>query len=94
MYIKASTEIMNNYNEISMLCKETGEPVYLTKTGEGDLVVIDIDAFTRIEKMLALGEKLLSIRQSRQNGQKGTTLEEFNDRISKTIENARSNSGK
>jgi len=63
VYIKASTEIMNNYNEISMLCKETGEPVYLTKTGEGDLVVIDIDAFTRIEKMLALGEKLLSIRQ-------------------------------
>jgi len=94
VYIKASTAIRNNYNEISMLCKETGEPVYLTKNGEGDLVVMDIEAFTRREKMLSLGEKLLSIRQSRENGQKGNTLEEFNDRISKTIETARSNSGK
>lgn len=100
MYIKPSAAIRNNYNEISMLCKETGEPVYLTKNGEGDLVVMDIEAFTRREKMLALGEKLLSIRQSRQNGnnvcgaREGYTLEEFQSRITKTIEAARLKSEK
>jgi PHD/YefM family antitoxin component YafN of YafNO toxin-antitoxin module len=94
MYIKASAAIRNNYNEISMLCKETGEPVYLTKNGEGDLVVMDIEAFTRREKTLSLGEKLLSIRQSRLDGNKGHTLEEFEDRITKTIEAARLKSEK
>ena len=31
MNIKPSASIRNNYNEISKLCKSTGEPVYLTK---------------------------------------------------------------
>ena len=47
MIIKASAAIRQNYNEISELCKTSKEPVYLTKNGEGDLVVMDIDTFTR-----------------------------------------------
>ena len=47
MNIKPSASIRNNYNEISALCKSTGEPVYLTKNGEGDLVVMDIDVYKR-----------------------------------------------
>ena len=52
MNIRLSAAIRQNYNEISELCKKTSEPVYLTKNGEGDLVVMDIEAFTRREKML------------------------------------------
>ena len=52
MNIRPSAAIRQNYNEISELCKKTAEPVYLTKNGEGDLVVMDIEAFTRREKML------------------------------------------
>ena len=40
MNIRASAAIRNNYGEISELCKKTQEPVYLTKNGEGDLVVL------------------------------------------------------
>ncbi len=47
MNIKPSANIRQNYNEIAELCKKTGEPVYLTKNGEGDLVVMDINAFSR-----------------------------------------------
>ena len=61
MYIKPSAAIRNNYNEISELCKRTGEPVYLTKNGEGDLVVMDIDAFERKFKMLELRAKLMDV---------------------------------
>ena len=43
--IKPSASIRQNYTEIANLCKETGEPVFLTKNGEGDLVVMDIAAF-------------------------------------------------
>lgn len=59
MEIKPSAAIRNNYNQISEFCKRTGEPVYLTKNGEGDLVVMDIEAFHRREKMLKLREELL-----------------------------------
>ena len=53
MQIKPSASIRQNYNEIAALCKSTGEPVFLTKNGEGDLVVMDIEAFTRREKCLS-----------------------------------------
>lgn len=59
MNIKPSAAIRKNYNEISHLCKSTGQPVYLTKNGEGDLVVMDMETYARREKMLQLREKLL-----------------------------------
>lgn len=75
-YIKPSAAIRNNYNEIASLCKETQEPVYLTKNGEGDLVVMDLEAFDRREKMLNLKEELLEVESLRQQGLPGYTPEE------------------
>ncbi|MBE6988824.1 MAG: type II toxin-antitoxin system Phd/YefM family antitoxin [Ruminococcaceae bacterium] len=71
MNIRPSAAIRQNYNEISELCRKTGEPVYLTKNGEGDLVVMDIEAFVRREKMLKLREELLAAEEARLNGHKG-----------------------
>ena len=68
MYIKPSAAIRQNYNDIAELCKTTGEPVYLTKNGEGDLVVMDIEAFTHREKMLKLREELLAVEEDRLHG--------------------------
>ena len=62
MNIKPSASIRQNYNDIAELCRSTGEPVYLTKNGEGDLVVMDINSFTKREKMLKLREELLGTR--------------------------------
>ena len=70
MNIRPSASIRKNYNEISELCKRTGEPVYLTKNGSGDLVVMDIEAFARRESMLKLKEKLM---QSEHDILKGRT---------------------
>lgn len=77
MNIRPSAAIRQNYNEISELCKKTGEPVYLTKNGEGDLVVMDIDAFERREKMLKLREELLQVEADRMAGIKDSTLDEL-----------------
>lgn len=71
MNIKPSAAIRNNYNEISSICKESGEPVYLTKNGEGDLVVMDITSFERREKMLQLREELLKVEEERLAGKQG-----------------------
>jgi PHD/YefM family antitoxin component YafN of YafNO toxin-antitoxin module len=51
MTIKPSAAIRKNYNEVSELCKRTGEPVYLTKNGEGDLVVMDMETYARRARM-------------------------------------------
>lgn len=88
MHIKASGSIRSNYNEISKLCKESGEPVYLTKNGEGDLVVMDISAFERRAKELRLAEELWDIRTARFNGAKGYTLSEVRKILIETIVNA------
>ena len=86
MIIKASAAIRQNYNEISELCKTTKEPVYLTKNGEGDLVVMDIDSFTRREKMLKLREKLLSVEEKRLHGSVDCTVEELDSYLESVIE--------
>ena len=88
MTIKPSAAIRQNYNEISEYCKKTGEPVYLTKNGEGDLVVMDIDSFVRREKMLALREKLLVIERDRLNGAKYYSIEELEAELSDMIQRA------
>ena len=50
MNIHPSAPIRQNYNEIADLCRKTADPVFLTKNGEGDLVVMDIDTYNRREK--------------------------------------------
>lgn len=76
MKIKPSAAIRKNYNEISHLCKESGEPVYLTKNGEGDLVVMDIEAFTRREQMHKLREQLVAVEEERLKGKHGFSIDE------------------
>jgi prevent-host-death family protein len=74
--IKPSAVIRNNYNEISELCKRTGEPVYLTKNGEGDLVVMDIETYAKRESMLRLRENLIAAAESRMNKKHGYSIDE------------------
>ena len=49
----------------------------MTKNGEGDLVVMDIDSFTRREKMLQLRENLLAVEEDRAAGRNGCTIDEL-----------------
>lgn len=85
MQIKPSAAIRQNYNEISELCKNTGEPVYLTKNGEGDLVVMDIESFNRREKMLKLRETLLTVEEERLAGIKEYTIDELEGYLDDTL---------
>lgn len=86
MNIRPSAAIRQNYNEIADLCKKTGEPVYLTKNGEGDLVVMDIEAFSRKEKMLKLREELLAAEEDRLRGDIGYSIEEVGMMMQAAIE--------
>jgi len=43
--IKPSTELRNHYNEVSIVCHQTREPVFITKNGHGDLAVMSIEVY-------------------------------------------------
>lgn len=84
--IKPSAAIRKNYNDISKLCKETGEPVYLTKNGEGDLVVMDITAFAKRESMLKLRENLVIAEEDRLSGRMGYSVDEVSTMMKNAVQ--------
>lgn len=91
MNIRPSAAIRQNYNEIADLCKKTSEPVFLTKNGEGDLVVMDIDTFNRREKMLKLREELLAVEEDRIHGSKGYSANEVANMMRNAIKGVTGN---
>lgn len=74
--IKPSTALRNEYSEISRACHENGEPIFITRNGEGDLVVISIEAYNQREASLELREKLLEAEEQLASGVKPVPLEE------------------
>ncbi|MBC5787523.1 MULTISPECIES: type II toxin-antitoxin system Phd/YefM family antitoxin [Clostridiaceae] len=88
MNIRPSAAIRQNYNEIAELCRKTAEPVYLTKNGEGDLVVMDMETFNRREKMLKLREELLAVEEDRLHGNEGYSVDEVAAMMRNAIQEA------
>ena len=86
MNIKPSAAIRQNYNEIADLCRKTEEPIFLTKNGEGDLVVMDIQTYEKREKLLKLREELLTVEEERMAGRAGCTLDELDTFLDKVID--------
>jgi PHD/YefM family antitoxin component YafN of YafNO toxin-antitoxin module len=52
--IRSSTNLRNNYNEISAFCHESREPVFITKNGTGDLAVMSMETFELLNGKLEL----------------------------------------
>jgi PHD/YefM family antitoxin component YafN of YafNO toxin-antitoxin module len=81
MMIKPTTALRTELGEITKFCKEKAEPVYLTKNGEGELVVMSIDAFERREAILDLRAKLMDAEQQRLSGAQTYTTNEVREYI-------------
>ena len=81
MMIKPTTSLRTELGEITRICKEKEEPVYLTKNGEGELVVMSIQAFEKREAILDLRAKLMEAEQQRLSGVKPCSTSEVRDYI-------------
>lgn len=68
--IKSSTDLRNNYNEISKFCHESREPVFITKNGQGDLAVMSIETYEMLNGKLELYRLLDESRTAVKEGRK------------------------
>lgn len=85
MTIMASADIRLKYSEVVEKCRESGEPIYLTRNGQGELVVMDIASFEKREQELMAQQMVLESYASRLAGAKDYTLEESMEMINKLI---------
>ena len=67
--IRPSADLRNNYNEISQFCHDYPEPVYITKNGTGDLVVMSMETYEMIsgktQLYSAIDEGLNQVKQKK-----------------------------
>ena len=75
--IKPSSELRKNYNNIAEICRKTKAPVFLTRNGEGDTVLMDLETYGRREEELAFAGRLLEAERRRLAGDPGYTVDEL-----------------
>jgi PHD/YefM family antitoxin component YafN of YafNO toxin-antitoxin module len=83
--IKPSSEIRKNYNSIAEICRTAKVPVFLTRNGEGDTVLMDIETYSRREEDLVVAERLMEAERQRLSGGKSYTIEELEASLNDSI---------
>lgn len=68
MVIKSSAELRNNYRKVADFCIKSNEPVFLTNNGEGELVVMSIEAYRQQQQSLKIQKELLRIETEKVTG--------------------------
>lgn len=79
--IRPISDLRNKANEISKLCHESGEPVFITKNGEGDMVVMSLAAWERERARLELYASLEAAEADVRAGDRGITVAAMRKRL-------------
>jgi len=74
--IRPISDLRNNANEISEFCRREREPVFITKNGSGDMVVMSIEEYERQQAMIELYGKLSAAEAEIAGGAVGEDFEE------------------
>ena len=83
--IKPISDLRNKSNEISKLAHNANEPIFITKNGEGDLVVMSMTHYSKLQLKLDLLSKLSVAQRQKAEGDKGNTLKQVMSNIRNTI---------
>lgn len=87
--IRPCADLRNNYNEISKICHETKEPMYITKNGTNDLVILSDETYEDIiKKAKETEEERIDRLIAEKFDKQYATFEEFQKDIFEKIEEA------
>lgn len=83
--IKPISDLRNKTNEISEIVHQNDAPVFITKNGEGDMVVMSMAHYSKLQMKLDLYSKLAVAQSQKAAGDKGRTLSNVMKDIRKLI---------
>lgn len=81
--IKPISDLRNKANEISKIVCSHDEPIFITKNGEGNLVVMSMAHYSKLQMKLALFSKLAVAQAQKAAGERGKTLSEVMNNMRK-----------
>ncbi|MEG1822999.1 MAG: type II toxin-antitoxin system Phd/YefM family antitoxin [Clostridiales bacterium] len=78
--IRPLSDLRNKFTEISKIVHENPEPIFLTKNGHGDMVVMSIETYERQQMLTEISLKLKEAEEESLHTTKRYTGDEvFND---------------
>ena len=87
--IRPISDLRNSAHEISDFCRQSREPVYITRNGTGDMVVLNIDEYERQMALIDLYGKLAVAEEEISSGAQGedflTVSHQLRERIHGTV---------
>jgi len=87
--IKPISDLRNKANKISELAHRSDEPIFITKNGEGDMVVMSLAHYGNLQRKLDLYSKLAVAQAQKAGGDKGRSLSQvMKDLRRKILESA------
>jgi len=89
--IKSSSELRKNYNTIAEIRRTTKTPVFLTRNGVGDTVLMDVESYNKRKDDLLTAQRLLSAERARIQGAVGYSIDEFEENMRRAIERGAKN---
>lgn len=72
--IKSISDLRNKSNTISEIVHNANEPVFITRNGEGDMVVMSMAKYGQLQLQVKLMEKLAAAQADYAKGDRGRSL--------------------
>lgn len=79
------SDLRNKSNEISELARNSNQPIFITKNGKGDMVVMSMTHYSKMQLKLELLSKLSVAQNQKAAGDKGRKLRQVMDGIRNNI---------
>jgi prevent-host-death family protein len=87
--IKPISDLRNKAAQLSTLAHKSGEPVFITKNGEGDLVLLSLAKYGEMQQKLDLYGKLAAAEAQAAGGDRGRSLSQVMKGLRKRLRAAR-----
>ena len=83
--IRPISDLRNNANDISDFCHTSREPVFITRNGVGDMVVMSVEAYEQQQALISLYANLAESEEEIANGADGEDFFEIANQLRSSV---------